>query len=507
MVPIIMIEYKKANMKITLMIRRKKRKDNQLYLEKKNLKNRQIKNVNKICQKYNKNLKFMERSTQEFLKEINFLKSIDNHPYIVNYKESFEEIDSENGAIQCIVLEYAEGGTLQSLIKKDIPEPLALTLLAQICLALDIIHSEDLMHRDLKPTNILISDICKSIPKICDFGSVKIDIEGNPNTFESGTIKYFPPEKQKDQNLYSKKVDVWALGIILYEMLTKGEFIYAYKENSEYRKDASHLELDPNISASCQALIRSMLAKDPANRPSIRDILNNPLIKDRIYLITHQFINGQEVSARITKQVEDIFTHEIVMTALPQQDQGKEEQKASTSQQEQIKDEEFKNPASILPSTKLDEEAQPLLTKIKNDRFTPRGLDELLSFIWESGDRALADAAIYHGLSLERLNKFAKPNREILNLPFEGLTRTPSPDLCPGRYLGQCLTGLRDGYGLLYCKDTEGVPYLFECQWDKGAPQQGMRVLIRIGLWERYEGPFDDKYERSGIETKQVGEK
>ncbi|TNV80971.1 hypothetical protein FGO68_gene17687 [Halteria grandinella] len=451
-------------------------------------------------QKYNKNESFMANSTQDFLEEIDFLKRVDNHPYIVGFKESFEELDSASGyTLQCIVLEYAEGGTLQSLIEKSdngIPEPLALTLMAQLCLALDILHIEYFMHRDLKPANILISDVCKSIPKICDFGSVKKDIQGNPNTYWSGTERYFSPEKRKGKNHYSKKVDVWALGMIFYEMLTQGELIFAYKQNSQYLKGSPNLEMDPKISAPCQALIRSMLEKDPENRPSIFDILNTPLIKDRVNLITHQFINGQEVGAKITKQVQvkDIFPPEIITK--PQHDQSKEEKKQSIPQQEQFKEEQ-KHPASILPSAKLDQTPQPQMTIVKNDRFTQSGLDEFLGFIYGNGSYALADAASHHGLSVQRLNKFAKPNREILN------------DLCPGNYFGQCINGIRDGYGLVYCKTTNGVPYLFECQWDMGTPQKGMRLIILKNQWKKYEGSFDKKYYKIGfgIESNQEGRK
>ncbi|TNV80738.1 hypothetical protein FGO68_gene13175 [Halteria grandinella] len=353
------------------------------------------------------------------------------------------------------------------------------------------------MHRDLKPENILISDQFKSIPKICDFGSVKKDIQENPHTQWKGSIPYFPPEKnnkgKQEYCDYSKKVDVWALGIILYKMLTKVEHIFAEAENSKYLEGSHQLEMDTKITTPCQELIRQMLEIDPKKRPSVREILNNPLIKDRINLITHQFINGQQVGARIKKQVKDIF---------PQ-----EEQKQSAPQQEYFKEEQ-KYPARISPSSKLDYTPQPSAL-IKNFRFTKNGLDELLRLIRESGADALENAAIYHGLSVQRLNQFVKPDREILNLPFEGVNRSPSIDLCPGHYFGQCLNGIRDGYGLVYCKTKNDVPYLLECHWDMGTPQNGRRLIILNNLWEQYVGSFDDKYfmKGFGIESDQSGAK
>ncbi|TNV81538.1 hypothetical protein FGO68_gene16140 [Halteria grandinella] len=162
-------------------------------------------------------------SYQQFVNEIEFLK-LNEHPYIIKYIESFSYYDKKQDFIaRCIVYELADPQNLFEIVKsseKGIPEDLALTWFTQICLALSYLHERGLMHRDIKPRNILlVREEDQLVAKIADFGTIKEDYDGQENTVIIGTSKYQPPERV-GQN-YSGKADVWALGIILYIMLTK----------------------------------------------------------------------------------------------------------------------------------------------------------------------------------------------------------------------------------------------------------------------------------------------
>lgn len=112
-------------------------------------------------------------------------------------------------------MEYLIDGTLYDLIKKSgpVPEPAAAIKLHQISQALSHMHSYHIIHRDLKPENIIISfGVCK----ICDFGwAVKCSKKRQTSC---GTLDYLSPEMIQGTG-YSSSIDLWAMGVLLYEML------------------------------------------------------------------------------------------------------------------------------------------------------------------------------------------------------------------------------------------------------------------------------------------------
>jgi len=108
-------------------------------------------------------------------------------------------------------------------IMKTIPETTGNKYFKDICEGLKFLHGQNLIHRDLKPDNILISK--KGVAKLSDFGITKktentyVSLSDRVNMF--GTFRYLPPEVMNGEK-YNQKCDIWALGIIYYEMLTQG---------------------------------------------------------------------------------------------------------------------------------------------------------------------------------------------------------------------------------------------------------------------------------------------
>ena len=159
------------------------------------------------------------------LNEVNVLKSFANqNSFIIGYHQSF----IENKALH-IVLDYANGGDLSEYIKTKrkrkrwLSERIVLKWFIQICSALKYIHSQRILHRDLKTQNIFLAsvpgdkDYCV---KLGDFGISKV-LNSTSECARTiiGTPYYLSPELCEDKP-YNEKSDVWALGCILYEMCT-----------------------------------------------------------------------------------------------------------------------------------------------------------------------------------------------------------------------------------------------------------------------------------------------
>lgn len=195
------------------------------------------------------------------------------HPNIVRLIDHFEDTSK-----LYLILEYVEKGSLFDLIRRKIklPETEACEIFVQTCSALNYMHENDIIHRDIKPENLLISK--DDIVKICDFGWSAQSSE-NRVTF-CGTLDYMSPEMLNSE-AHSPKMDIWALGILLYEML-HGAPPYRGKNPKEQHKLISlgNLIIGPHVSHSASQLIRSILQLQAQARPSILDILKSQWVQE-----------------------------------------------------------------------------------------------------------------------------------------------------------------------------------------------------------------------------------
>eukprot|EP00829_Urostomides_striatus_P015531 TRINITY_DN4899_c0_g1_i1.p1 TRINITY_DN4899_c0_g1~~TRINITY_DN4899_c0_g1_i1.p1 ORF type:complete len:243 (+),score=61.11 TRINITY_DN4899_c0_g1_i1:56-784(+) len=190
------------------------------------------------------------------------------HPFIVTLRYAFQ-----TKAKLYMVFDYICGGDLFLHLKNAemFTEERAKFYAAEILLALEFLHKRHIVYRDLKPENVLI-DLDGHV-KLTDFGLSKELVEGKTNTF-CGTDEYLAPEIILNEP-YNESVDWWALGVLLFEMLTgwapwednnrKGLFGKIVK----LPVDLTH----KNISESAGDLIKKMLAKSCLlyTSPSPRD--------------------------------------------------------------------------------------------------------------------------------------------------------------------------------------------------------------------------------------------
>ena len=217
------------------------------------------------------------------LKEINVLSNI-SHPNIVKYYKYYEENDRIY-----IIMEYLEGGTLKEYIeekKNKITEDICRIIIKQILDALNHLHYIcDICHRDIKPENIMFryKDNIKSI-KLIDFGLSSNSFE-NKNYLENcGTLIYMAPE-QISNKIYSKSVDIWSVGIILYMLLNNGKNPFYNKgeprEKIIQKIRNKKVEFDDKnfpISEMGKDFIKKLLKKNSSSRYTARPALNHPWI-------------------------------------------------------------------------------------------------------------------------------------------------------------------------------------------------------------------------------------
>jgi eukaryotic-like serine/threonine-protein kinase len=184
------------------------------------------------------------------------------HPNLVGLFDIRPE-DDEQG---WIVMEYIAGESLKELLDRSpsgLPEEDVLQLFGQIGAAVSYLHSQGIVHRDLKPANVFLEH---GLVKIGDYGLSKfISASRRAGQTESvGTFHYMAPEIGKGE--YGKEVDIYALGIILYEMLT-GKVPFDGESSQEIIM--KHLTSDPDLSLLKQPyceIVGQALAKDPTQR-------------------------------------------------------------------------------------------------------------------------------------------------------------------------------------------------------------------------------------------------
>ena len=204
------------------------------------------------------------------------------------------------------VMEYAKGGELTQLInsKEPIPESQIKNIFKQIYDAVQYLHNKNIIHRDLKTNNIVFLDEEKTHVAIIDFGISSTSSGGD--VLKAGTLKYLPPEIFNGETFKnSTKIDMWALGIILYLLYFK-TFPFDGKNFSEIKK---RIHYDPvfypknvKIRKTLMNLIDKLLEKDYNERISCADESFSEYFNDND-MSKEAFVINRNSNAKSTKKI------------------------------------------------------------------------------------------------------------------------------------------------------------------------------------------------------------
>ena len=249
-----------------------------------------------------------DEEKRETFNEAKILKKLD-HPNIIKFKEVF--LQRQPKPALNIVTEYADGGDLgqkiekQKKLKVPLSEAQILDYITQICLALQHIHKKKIIHRDLKSGNIFLMK--SGIVKVGDFGIAK----GLQSTWEKaktfvGTPYFLSPEIINNQP-YDNKSDIWALGVLLYELMTfQMPFNAVSLPMLSIKINRGVYKAPPSTySSDIRNLLKKCLTVNPDKRPSIDEILKLPLIKNRINNFLKEVQYDQDLHTTIAKKYKE----------------------------------------------------------------------------------------------------------------------------------------------------------------------------------------------------------
>jgi serine/threonine protein kinase len=205
---------------------------------------------------------------QRFVREAQ-AAGILNHPAIVTVHDIGQD---EGTGVSFIAMEYVEGSNLKEILAQGRPltfEQIG-EIIAQVGEALDFAHTKGIVHRDVKPANIILLDGMRA--KITDFGIAKITSGGNLTTTGQflGTPNYMAPEQIKGAPV-DGRTDIFSLGICLYECLTRrkpfgGDSLTSISYKIVHEAFPPLLEINPQIPEGYEEIVSHCLAKDPSKR-------------------------------------------------------------------------------------------------------------------------------------------------------------------------------------------------------------------------------------------------
>ncbi|WP_166442294.1 Stk1 family PASTA domain-containing Ser/Thr kinase [Nakamurella flava] len=213
-----------------------------------------------------------------------------NHPAVVAVYDTGDSVTEAGNGLQSIpyiVMEYVDGDTLRDVLKREGPLPprRAMEIVADICAALDFSHRHGIVHRDVKPANVMLTGT--GAVKVMDFGIARAVTDGQATMTGTsaviGTAQYLSPEQARGEAVDARS-DVYATGCVLYELMTgappftgDSPVAIAYQHVREAPRPPS--ELNRALPAELDAIVLKALNKNPLNRYQTAAEMRSDLVR------------------------------------------------------------------------------------------------------------------------------------------------------------------------------------------------------------------------------------
>eukprot|EP00924_Labyrinthula_sp_SR-Ha-C_P007206 maker-scaffold_8-snap-gene-12.55-mRNA-1 protein AED:0.01 eAED:0.01 QI:347/1/1/1/1/1/2/250/373 len=290
-----------------------------------------------------------EREKKGLHKEVDILKSL-NHQNVVRFYDYFEE---EN--VMYICMEYCSGGELyEKVVRKDYTEGDVQRIIRKLALGLKYCKEKGVIHRDLKPQNLLLTETGdKGELKLADFNlSIKIDkdqAEFSLLQTMCGTPNYVSPEVLS-QKPYSYKCDIWSLGVIAYLLLSGGHLPFHVDEEGELGKNLLLEKVRQgrwgffpeeswrSVSDEAKDFLKRVMQPRPERRANYDQILNHVWLKggendvvidSKDFQMSH--FRRKMLAAGKAHQAIDVFNHLANVHKFDTAEQNREKQEFQTS--------------------------------------------------------------------------------------------------------------------------------------------------------------------------------
>ena len=358
-----------------------------------------------------------DEEKRETFNEAIILKKLD-HPNIIKFKEVF--LQRKPKPALNIVTEYADGGDLNKKIEKQKKVPFdeaqILDYITQICLALQHIHKKKIIHRDLKSGNIFLMK--SGIVKLGDFGIAK----GLQSTWEKaktlvGTPYFLAPEIITNKP-YDAKCDIWALGVLLYELMTfRMPFNAVSLPLLSIKINRGVYKPPPSsYSSEIRDLLKKCLTVNPDQRPSIDDILKLPVIKNRINNFLKEVQYDQNLHSTMAKQYKEERKKKKHKYKIVNKDNDKAQENKKDNKGEESKTNNTANQSQQINNTNKNETVKMTEINDKNNNTEkPSNKDTNLNEKNETAKRVASDKNKISAFFKKQKNTTKKKESQIPN--------------------------------------------------------------------------------------------